>query len=67
MFDLEFYETLACPVSGEFTKMVNNVATKAIRVVGLKANGDKIYGTLDESSELSSGRSAASGPFTIGF
>ena len=66
MFDLEFYETLACPVSGEFTKMVNSVATKAIRVVGLKSNGDKIYGTLDESSELSSGRSAASGPFAVG-
>ena len=66
MFDLEFYETLACPVSGEFTKMVGGTAKKAIRVVGLDSAGKKIYGTLHESLELGAARAAANGPFESG-
>lgn len=66
MFDLEFYETLACPVTGEFTKMVDGAAKKAIRVLGIKSNGDKIYGTIHESMELAVGRSGVNGPFASG-
>lgn len=32
MFNMEFYETLIAPTHGEFTKMVNQVAKKALRL-----------------------------------
>lgn len=32
MFNMEFYETLVCPTHGEFTKVVNSVAKKALRL-----------------------------------
>lgn len=32
MFNMEFYETLVCPTHGEFTKVVNSVAKKALRI-----------------------------------
>lgn len=66
MFGLEFYETLACPTTGEFTKMVDGTTKKAIRVIGVKSDGGKVYGTLHESMELTVARSAANGPFASG-
>ena len=32
MFNMEFYETLVCPTHGEFTKVVSQVAKKALRL-----------------------------------
>jgi len=32
MFNMEFYETLICPTHGEFTKIVNGTAKKALRL-----------------------------------
>ena len=51
LFGLEFYETLACPTHGKFTKIVEGVAKKAIRLVA----SDGSYKTLTEDDTLTGG------------
>lgn len=38
MFNMEFYETLVCPTTGEFTKVVNQVAKKALRLYSVSGS-----------------------------
>lgn len=38
MFNMEFYETLVCPTHGEFTKSVNQVAKKALRLYSVSGS-----------------------------
>lgn len=38
MFNMEFYETLICPTHGEFTKIVNQVAKKALRLYSVSGS-----------------------------
>lgn len=38
MFNMEFYETLVCPTSGRFTKVVNGVAKKALRLFSVSGS-----------------------------
>lgn len=52
LFGLEFYETLACPTHGKFTKIVNTVAKKAIRLV---SSDGTTYKTLTEDDTLTGG------------
>lgn len=52
LFGLEFYETLACPTHGKFTKIVNTVAKKAIRLV---SSDGTAYKTLTEDDTLTGG------------
>lgn len=52
LFGLEFYETLACPTHGKFTKIVNTVAKKAIRLVSSDGTS---YKTLTEDDTLTGG------------
>ena len=52
LFGLEFYETLACPTHGKFTKVVNTVAKKAIRLVSSDGTS---YKTLTEDDTLTGG------------
>ena len=52
LFGLEFYETLACPTHGKFTKIVDTVAKKAIRLVSSDGTS---YKTLTEDDTLTGG------------
>lgn len=52
LFGLEFYETLACPTHGKFTKVVDTVAKKAIRLV---SSDGASYKTLTEDDTLTGG------------
>lgn len=54
MFNMEFYETLVCPTNGEFTKVVNGVAKKALRIYSV-TNGTYTFATLTEDSTLNDG------------
>lgn len=56
LFGLEFYETLACPTHGKFTKMVSNVAKKAIRLVAKNGDGTYSYATITEDDTLTDGK-----------
>lgn len=52
MFGMEFYETLVCPTSGEFTTLVNGVAKKALRIYAADATqtGGYAYATITEDN-----------------
>ena len=52
LFGLEFYETLACPTHGKFTKIVDGVAKKAIRLI---SSDGTTYKTLTEDDTLTGG------------
>jgi hypothetical protein len=51
LFGMEFYETLACPTNGKFTKIVDGVAKKCIRLV--EKTGDTYsYLTITEDDQM---------------
>ena len=51
LFGMEFYETLACPTHGKFTKIVDGVAKKCIRLV--EKTGDTYsYLTITEDDQM---------------
>lgn len=51
MFNMEFYETLICPTHGEFTKVVNGVAKKALRLYSVN-NGTYTFKTITEDDYM---------------
>lgn len=51
MFNMEFYETLICPTHGEFTKVVSQVAKKALRIYSVN-NGAYTFKTLTEDDYM---------------
>lgn len=51
MFNMEFYETLICPTHGEFTKVVSQVAKKALRIYSVN-NGTYTFKTLTEDDYM---------------
>ena len=55
MFNMEFYETLICPTHGEFTKMVDSTAKKALRIYSVKGDGSFEYATITEDTTLTGG------------
>lgn len=57
MFNMEFYETLVAPTHGEFTKIVNQVAKKALRLYSV-ANSTYSFKTItaDDYMTTSAGR-----------
>lgn len=54
MFNMEFYETLVCPTHGEFTKVVDGVAKKALRIYSV-SDSTYSFRTLTEDSTLNDG------------
>ena len=54
MFNMEFYETLVCPTHGEFTKIVDGVAKKALRIYSVN-NNTYTFRTITEDTTLSDG------------
>ena len=54
MFNMEFYETLVCPTHGEFTKIVDGVAKKALRIYSV-SDSTYSFRTLTEDSTLNDG------------
>jgi hypothetical protein len=54
MFNMEFYETLVCPTHGEFTKVVDSVAKKALRIYSVD-NGTYTFKTITEDDTLADG------------
>lgn len=54
MFNMEFYETLVAPTTGEFTKVVDTIAKKALRIYSV-ASGTYTFATLTEDDTLTSG------------
>lgn len=54
MFNMEFYETLICPTHGEFTKVVDQVAKKALRIYSVN-DGVYTFKTLTEDDTLTDG------------
>ena len=54
MFNMEFYETLVCPTHGEFTKVVESVAKKALRIYSV-TDGTYTFATLTEDDTLTDG------------
>ena len=55
MFNMEFYETLICPTHGEFTKIVDGTAKKALRIYAVGEGGAYEYATITEDTTLSGG------------
>ena len=55
MFNMEFYETLICPTHGEFTKIVDGTAKKALRIYTVGEGGAYEYATITEDTTLSGG------------
>ena len=51
MFNMEFYETLICPTHGEFTKVVSQVAKKALRLYSV-SNGQYSFKTITEDDYM---------------
>lgn len=51
MFNMEFYETLICPTHGEFTKVVENVAKKALRLYSVN-DGTYSFKTITEDDYM---------------
>ena len=54
MFNMEFYETLTAPTHGEFTKIVDGVAKKALRIYEV-TGGTYTFRTLTEDDVLTAG------------
>jgi hypothetical protein len=54
MFNMEFYETLTAPTHGEFTKVVDKVAKKALRIYEV-TEGKYTFRTLTEDDTLATG------------
>lgn len=54
MFNMEFYETLVAPTHGEFTKVVDGVAKKALRIYNVDG-GTYTFATITEDDTLTSG------------
>ena len=54
MFNMEFYETLTAPTHGEFTKIVDSVAKKALRIYEV-TGGTYTFKTLTEDDTLTNG------------
>lgn len=54
MFNMEFYETLTAPTHGEFTKIVDGVAKKALRIYEV-TGGAYTFRTLTEDDVLTAG------------
>lgn len=54
MFNMEFYETLTAPTHGEFTKIVEGVAKKALRIYEV-TGGNYTFRTLTEDDTLTAG------------
>lgn len=54
MFNMEFYETLTAPTHGEFTKIVDGVAKKALRIYEV-TEGKYTFKTLTEDDTLTAG------------
>ena len=55
MFNMEFYETLVCPTHGEFTKVVDSVAKKALRIYSVDGAGAYTFRTITEDDTLTGG------------
>lgn len=55
MFNMEFYETLICPTHGEFTKIVDGTAKKALRIYSIKGDGSFEYATITEDTTVTGG------------
>lgn len=55
LFGMEFYETLACPTHGKFTKIIENVAKKCIRLVA-KSSDTYLYKTLTEDDYITTSK-----------
>lgn len=55
MFNMEFYETLVCPTHGEFTKIVDGVAKKALRIYSVDGSGKYTFATITEDDTLTGG------------
>ena len=55
MFNMEFYETLVCPTHGEFTKVVDSVAKKALRIYSVDGSGAYTFRTITEDDTLTGG------------
>jgi hypothetical protein len=51
LFGMEFYETLACPTHGKFTKIVDRVAKKCLRLVEKTGNA-YTYKTITEDDYM---------------
>ena len=51
MFNMEFYETLVCPTHGEFTKVVSQVAKKALRLYSV-AGSTVSFKTITEDDYM---------------
>lgn len=54
MFNMEFYETLVAPTTGEFTKVVDTIAKKALRIYSVDG-GAYTFKTLTEDDTLTNG------------
>lgn len=54
MFNMEFYETLVAPTHGEYTKVVDGVNKKALRIYEV-TGGTYTFRTITEDDTLSSG------------
>lgn len=54
MFNMEFYETLTAPTHGEFTKIVDGVAKKALRIYEVTGT-TYTFKTLTEDDTLTNG------------
>lgn len=51
MFNMEFYETMVCPTHGEFTKVVGQVAKKALRLYSV-SNSTYSFKTITEDDYM---------------
>lgn len=49
LFQLEFYETMVCPTHGKFTKVVNGVSKKALRLI---SSDGATYKTITEDDYM---------------
>lgn len=49
LFQLEFYETMVCPTHGKFTKVVNGVSKKALRLI---SSDGSTYKTITEDDYM---------------
>ena len=55
LFGMEFYETLACPTHGRFTKVVNGVSKKSLRLVE-KTGNTYSYKTITEDDYMTTAK-----------
>ena len=55
LFQLEFYETMVCPTHGKFTKVVNGVSKKALRLISSDGTAYKTI-TEDDYMTTATGR-----------